>query len=110
MYVRDLGLDNNTRLIHELNNLLLGEKTSNDYNKVFSENNLLLKNYFDYLVTSPLDVKIELERIPSADLELCYALMTMLFREDHFDNGSFERRIDDGSVSCIVRRIIELLI
>ena len=44
MYVTDLGLDNNTGLIDELNNPLLGEKTSNDYNKVFSENNLLLKN------------------------------------------------------------------
>ena len=109
--MRDLYLENsgNIALIDELADLLKYGKLSNDYYEVFSRNNLLVGDYYNYLTTAPINVTTELERLNDADLELCYALMTMLFRKDHFDNGSFEEHIKDGSAASVVRRIIDLL-
>ena len=53
------------------------------------------------MITEPIDCNEELKRVPRADYELCTALLTMLLGEDHFSNGSFERRFVDGQVpSC----------
>jgi len=40
---------------------------------------------------------------------LCCALITMLLREDHFSNGSFGERFENGDVTPIVERMIALL-
>ena len=58
----------------------------------------LKTNYGDYMITEPIDCNEELKRISGADYELCTALLTMLLREDHFSNGSFDRRFADGQV------------
>ena len=42
------------------------------------------KNCNDYLVTEPVDIRKELERIPEADYELCSALLSVLSRQDNF--------------------------
>ena len=44
-------------------------------------------NYSDYMVTEPINCNEELQRVPTADYELCTALLTALLREDHFSNG-----------------------
>ena len=49
------------------------------------------------------------KRLPSADYDLCCALITMLLREDHFSNGSFGERFANGDVSPIVEKMIALL-
>jgi hypothetical protein len=69
----------------------------------------LKNNYYNYLTTSPMDVEIELKRLPEADYALCAALLTMLLREDHFSNGSFERRYHKGDVTSILQRMMGLL-
>lgn len=51
----------------------------------------------------------ELKRLQNADYDICCALMTMLLREDHFCNGSFEERYRKGQVSPILERMIKLL-
>ena len=66
-------------------------------------------NYYDYMTTHAIDCKRELRRLPCADYDLCCALLTMLLREDHFSNGSFERRLASGDVMPIVERMILLL-
>lgn len=66
-------------------------------------------NYGDYMITEPIDCNKELERLPEADYDLCCALLTMLLREDHFCNGSFERRYKAGEVQPILDRMITLL-
>ena len=66
-------------------------------------------NYGDYLITEPIDCNKELERLPEADYDLCCALLTMLLREDHFCNGSFERRHKAGEVQSVLDRMIALL-
>ena len=58
----------------------------------------LKTNYGNYMITEPIDCNEELKRVPGADYELCTALLTMLLREDHFSNGSFEWRFADGQV------------
>ena len=40
---------------------------------------------------------------------LCCALITMLLREDHFSNGSFGERFENGDVAPIVEKMIDLL-
>ncbi len=66
-------------------------------------------NYCDYMTTAPVDCDKELRRLPTADYDLCCALLIMLLREDHFNNGSFERRQRAGQVKPIIERIISLL-
>lgn len=66
-------------------------------------------NYGDYMITEPIDCNKELERLPEADYDLCCALLAMLLREDHFCNGSFERRHRAGEVQPILNRMIALL-
>ena len=69
----------------------------------------IIRNYGDYLITEPIDCDKELERLQKADYELCCALLTMLLREDHFSNGSFERRCKAGTLKPLLDRMIFLL-
>lgn len=69
----------------------------------------LIGNYHKYMTTAPINADAELRRVPDADFNLCCALLTMLLREDHFDNGSFARRQRNGQVKPIIERILKLL-
>lgn len=65
-------------------------------------------NYYVYL-SEPIDCDKELLRLPDADYEMCCVLLTMLLREDHFSNVSFEERVQSGVVDRIINRMITLL-
>ena len=69
----------------------------------------LKTNYGDYMITEPIDCNEELKRISGADYELCTALLTMMLREDHFSNGSFDRRFADGQVLPVLMRMKDVL-
>ena len=69
----------------------------------------LKNNYGDYMITEPLDCNEELKRIPGADYELCTALLSMMLKEDHFSNGSFDRRFEDGQVLPVLERMKDVL-
>ena len=66
-------------------------------------------NYSDYMVTEPINCNEELQRVPTADYELCTALLTALLREDQFSNGSFARRKQAGQVDSLLERMVETL-
>ena len=66
-------------------------------------------NYSDYMVTEPINCNDELQRVPTADYELCTALLTALLSEDHFSNGSFARRNQAGQVNSLLERMVETL-
>lgn len=70
---------------------------------------MIVYDYGSYLVTEPINVDEELRRVFDADFDLCRALLTMLFREDHFDNGSFDYRVERGDVKLIVERMRDLI-
>ena len=70
--------------------------------------NVIKGNYRDYMTTQPMDCDTELRRTANADYDLCCALVTMLLREDHFCNGSFERRVLSGQFHLIVERMLEI--
>jgi hypothetical protein len=70
----------------------------------------LKRQYYDYMITKPIDVDEELKRVETADFDLCSALLTLLLREDHFAQyGCFERRCEKGDVQKIVDRMIYVL-
>ncbi len=69
----------------------------------------LKTNYSDYMISESASYAEELKRVQGADYELCTALLTMLLREDHFCNGSFERRVQAGEVRPLIKRMIDLL-
>ena len=69
----------------------------------------LKTNYRDYILSHPIDCEQELLRLSNADYDLCSALLTMLLREDHFDNGIFDERQHAGQVKSIVDRMLFLL-
>lgn len=79
------------------------------YYKLLEDMDDLKTNYSEYLTTEPICCDEELERLPTADYELCTALLTMVLREDHFCNGSFIRRYEAGQVKMILDRMLELL-
>lgn len=76
---------------------------------ILEECGALKLNYSEYATTHPIDCRQELLRLPTADYDTCCALLTMLLREDHFSNGSFERRQRAGEVRPIVDKMIALL-
>lgn len=70
----------------------------------------LKRQYYDYMITEPINVDEELKRVDTADLDLCGALLTLLLREDHFaEYGCFERRAKNGDVQKIIDRMIYVL-
>ena len=71
--------------------------------------NLLKCDYSSYMTTHPINCDIEMLRLPSSNYDLCCALLTMLFREDHFCNGSLEDRIRNGDIKRVVDRLISVL-
>lgn len=76
---------------------------------ILEECGALKYNYVDYAITHPVDCNRELLRLPDADYHTCCALLTMLLREDHFSEGSFDERQRNGEVRPIVDRMIALL-
>lgn len=79
------------------------------YYKLLEDMGDLKKNYSDYMTTEPINIGEELNRVPEADYELCTALLTALLREDHFSNGSFQRRQRAGEVNMILERMLAVL-
>ena len=79
------------------------------YYEILEKCDILKLHYYDYMTTAPIDCDKELLRLSSADYDLCCALITMLLREDHFINGSFERRQRQGQVQPIIERILGFL-
>ena len=95
----------NEEKIMKFRQLLSNIDASNSY-EVLEETGDLKTNY---MTTEPINCNEELKRLESADYDLCSALLTMLLREDHFCNGSFDQRVESGQVECIVQRMIKLL-
>ena len=96
--------------IERLKSLLTPTTTLADtYYETLEDINAIKHHYYDYMVTEPINADEELKRFSSADYDLCCALITMLLREDHFSNGSFGERFENGDVTPIVERMIALL-
>ena len=83
--------------------------TAEKYYELLENMGDLKTDYHTYATTEPINCDKELERVPNADYELCTALLTMILREDHFSNGSFERRQRIGQVNAILKRMLETL-
>jgi hypothetical protein len=86
-----------------------GSEKTIDYYNVLGNMGDLKYNYSDYMITGPVVADEELKRLPHANYDLCCALMTMLLREDYFDNGQFVKRCRDGQVSLVIKKMTELL-
>lgn len=83
--------------------------TAEKYYELLENMGDLKTDYHTYATREPIDCDKELERVPNADYELCTALLTMILREDHFSNGSFESRQRMGQVNAILKRMLETL-
>ena len=99
----------NQEKIRAIQRLLDKPENESAYYKLLEDMDGLKINYRDYMTTEPIHCDLELERVPTADWDLACALLTTLLREDHFSNGSFERRQRKGQVDAILHRMIELL-
>ena len=96
--------------IGQLESLLYPKTTMADtFSEVLEQVGALKNNYQDYMATGPICADEELKRLPDADYDLCCALITMVLREDHFCNGSFDERYKNGQVQPIVIKMIDLL-
>ena len=102
-----MGKDNLTSLLNEM--LRAPATRAHYFYDRLDEAGLIAYDYGSYMVTEPLNVDEEVRRIIDADFDLCRALLTLLFREDHFVNGSFDTRVERGDVKLIVERMRDLL-
>ena len=100
---------NKQEKINAIRQLLDAPSTEVKYYELLENMGDLKTDYHTYATTEPINCDKELERVPNADYELCTALLTMILREDHFSNGSFERRQRIGQVNAILKRMIETL-
>lgn len=101
----------NSEKILALRDLSNHPSTAERYHDLFERMGDLKRNYGDYMTTAPIDCDQELMRVRTADYDLCCALLTMLFREDHFmQDGAFERRCKNGDVQAIIDRMVTILI
>ena len=102
--------EHNKKIDEVLSQLLRYEHGKFDwYYNQLQDLEMIEYNYGAFLVTEPIKVDEELRRVFDADMALCKALLTMLFREDHFDNGSFDQRVARGDVKLIVERMRDLI-
>jgi len=62
-------------------------------------------DYGSKFTTAPINMDEELKRLKKADYNLTKALITGILREDHFSNGSFEKRVENGDVSRVLRKL-----
>ena len=93
-----------------LNDLLKKEYiTGTELYGFLGDTNLVVVNYGEYLSTQPINVDKELSKIDDADFELCCVLITMILREDHFNNGSYDKRFEDGFVHKVLTKMDSLL-
>ena len=99
----------NQEKIKAIQHLIDNPDNEGAYYKLLDDMGGLKINYNEYMTTAPIDCNVELERLPTAGWNLTCALLTMLLREDHFDNGAFMRRQSKGQVDAILNRMIELL-
>ena len=95
--------------VNAIKELMDAPNTAEKYYELLENMGDLKTDYHTYATTEPIDCDKELERVPNADYELCTALLTMILREDHFSNGSFERRQRMGQVNAILKRMLETL-
>ncbi len=80
------------------------------YQELLEKVGSITHGYGDYMTTEPINCDEELKRTSTADWNLCCALLTMLFREDHFAQyGCFDNRYKDGDVQKIINRMVFLL-
>lgn len=95
---------------NRLNDLLKKEYiTDTELYDFIYDNNLVVANYGEYSSTHLISVDRELSKIDSADFELCCVLITMILREDHFNNGSYDRRFEEGYVKRILDRMNSII-
>ena len=100
---------NNQDKIKAIQAVLSHPGTESVYYDLLEQLGDLKVNYSDYMVTEPINCNEELQRVPTADYELCTALLTALLREDPFSNGSFARRKQAGQVDSLLERMVETL-
>lgn len=80
------------------------------YQELLTKVGKVVQDYNSYMRTKPIDCNQELKRVETADYDLCCALLTMLFREDHFAQyGCFDNRYKNGDVQKIIDRMVSLL-
>ena len=80
------------------------------YRETLDKVGMVKQNYYVFMTTEPINCDAELKRVDTADFDLCCALMTMLFREDHYSGyGSFDNRYENGDVQKIIDRMVVVL-
>lgn len=62
-------------------------------------------DYSTHLSEGPIIIDEEIRKIKNADFIFAKAMLTAIMREDHFCNGSFEKRVANGDVYQVIRKL-----
>lgn len=65
-------------------------------------------DYASNLTTKPIHIEEEMKKLNDADYVFTRALLTAIFREDHFMNGSLYERIENGDLLKVLKKLKKL--
>lgn len=111
-YIADIGDYGKYSLLRQFEDadVHIGIRPKHDQMREFLDtNNMLVGNYYNYSSSEPINVDLKLKRLDSCDIETCSALLIMLYREDHFNEGAYERRWEKGEVQVVIQRLMDLI-
>lgn len=105
-YVRKASVEKVFSQIKRLKNNSI--EIESDFLKSLEKSDLMDSQYYKHLVSEPINIDLELRALGIADYKLARAILTAIMREDHFSNGSITRRIENGDLLAVLKKLQKL--
>lgn len=105
-YIKKASVELVFSYIKGLKNNSLGNES--DFLQSLYKADFMDGQYDKYLSTRPIDVDEELRTLKNADFKRARALLTAIMREDHFSNGAITRRIENGDLLAVLKKLQKL--
>lgn len=102
-YINKVSAETVFSYINIFNNKV--EFNFDDFYKALEQAGFIDYQYKSKFRTQPINVDFELRKLKDADLNFTRALITAIIREDHFSNGSFDERLENGEVIKVLKKL-----
>lgn len=79
-----------------------------DFLKSLHQSGLMDSQYYDHMTTRPICIDEEMQQLANADYSFIRALLTAIVREDYYENGSLTKRIKNGDLAKVLKKLKKL--
>ncbi|SHJ26822.1 DUF1643 domain-containing protein [Parasporobacterium paucivorans] len=105
-YIKKASVDQVFSHIKGLKNSTLDNES--DFIQSLYKADFMDRQYNKCLSTRPVDVDAEMKALKNADYKHARALLTAIMREDYFSNGALMRRVENGNLLAVLRKLQKL--